>query len=162
MRTEEQAFQDLYVPDYSHCYGCGRLNTDGLQIKTHWQGDETVTLFLPRPHHTAFPGFVYGGLLASLFDCHGVGTAAASAARAQGRAIDGDPPLRFVTASLKVDYLKPTPMGVTLEIRGRATEVKPRKVVIEATLTAGGVVTAKAQVVAVQMPASFLAADQAP
>jgi acyl-coenzyme A thioesterase PaaI-like protein len=162
MHTEERAFQDSYVPDYSHCYGCGRLNTDGLQIKTYWQGDEAVTRFLPRDCHTAFPGFVYGGLLASLFDCHGVGTAAASAARAQGRAIDGDPPLRFVTASLKVDYLKPTPMGVMLEIRGRATEVKARKVVVEATMTADGLVTAKAQVVAVPMPASFPAAARAP
>jgi len=149
-------FQDLYVADYAHCYGCGRLNPDGLQIKTHWEGEESVTRFLPRPYHTAIPGFVYGGLLASLLDCHGTGTAAAAAARAQNRALDSDPPLRYVTASLKVDYLKPTPMGVTLEIRGRAREVKGRKVVVEATLFANGVPTVKAEIVAVQMPVSFL------
>ena len=156
MSTDEPAFQDQYAEDYSHCYGCGRLNPDGLQIKTHWEGDESVTRFLPRPYHTAIPGFVYGGLLASLLDCHGTGTAAAAAARALGRPLGSDPSLRYVTASLKVDYLKPTPAGVTLELRGRAKEVKGRKVVVEATLSAGGVVTAKAEIIAVQMPATFV------
>jgi acyl-coenzyme A thioesterase PaaI-like protein len=156
MSASEPSFQDLYVADYAHCYGCGRLNPDGLQIKTHWEGDESVTRFLPRSYHIAVPGYVYGGLLASLLDCHGTGTAAAAAARAQGRALDGDPPLRYVTASLKVDYLKPTPMGVVLEIRGRAKEVRGRKVVVEATLYANGVATAQAEIVAVQMPDTFL------
>ena len=96
------------------------------------------------------------GVLASLLDCHGTGTAAAAAARVQGRGIDGEPPLRYVTASLKLDYLKPTPMGVTLEIRGRAKEVKARKVVVEATLYANGVATVRGEIVAVQMPETFL------
>jgi acyl-coenzyme A thioesterase PaaI-like protein len=154
--ANEQAFQDLYVPDYSHCYGCGRLNPDGLQIKTYWEGDESVTRYTPGPYHIAVPGFVYGGLLASLIDCHGTGTAAAAAARAQGRSLASAPPLRYVTASLKVDYLKPTPMGVLLEIRGRAKEVKGRKVVVEATLYADGVATVKGEVIAVQMPDTLL------
>ena len=156
MSTEQPAFQDLYREDYAHCYGCGRLNPDGLQIKTFWEGEESVTRYTPRPYHIAIPGFVYGGLLASLLDCHGTGTAAAAAARAQGRSIDSEPPLRYVTASLKVDYLKPTPMGVPLEIRGRAKEVKGRKVVVESTLFANGVATVKSEVVAVQMPDTFL------
>jgi acyl-coenzyme A thioesterase PaaI-like protein len=156
MCKSQPAFQDLYVSDYSYCYGCGRLNPDGLQIKTRWEGEDSVTRFMPRPYHIAIPGFVYGGLLASLLDCHGTGTAAAAAARAQNRALDSDPPLRYVTASLQVDYLKPTPMGVELEIRGRAKEVKGRKVVVEATLFANGVATVKAEIVAVQMPDAFL------
>jgi acyl-coenzyme A thioesterase PaaI-like protein len=157
MSKQQPAFQDLYPEDYSYCYGCGRLNADGLQIKTYWEGDESVTRHTPRPYHIAIPGFVYGGLLASLIDCHGTGTAAAAAARAQGRALDSDPPLRFVTASLKVDYLKPTPLGVELEIRGRAKEVKGRKVVVESTLFASGVATVRGEVIAVQLPEPFRA-----
>ena len=156
MSTHEPAIQDQYAEDYSHCYGCGRLNTDGLQIKTHWEGDEAITRYVPRPCHIAVPGFVYGGLLASLLDCHAIGTAAAAAARALGRELGEDPSLRFVTASLHVDYLRPTPMGVVLEIRGRAKAVKGRVVVVEATLYAGGEATVKAEVVAVQMPDTFL------
>ena len=78
-----QAFQDFYPENVAHCYGCGRLNGHGHQIKTYWEGDESVTRFRPQPYHTAIPGFVYGGLLASLIDCHGTGTAAAAISTAR-------------------------------------------------------------------------------
>ena len=156
MTDPAKAFQDYYPENVAHCYGCGRLNADGLQIRTFWDGDESVTRFVPRPYHTAIPGFVYGGLLASLVDCHGTGTAAAASYRAEGRAMDSEPPFRYVTASLHVDYLKPTPMNVELELRGRVSEIKGRKVVVEVTLLAAGVATVKGEVVAVQMPKTFL------
>ena len=149
---EDKAFQDYYPDDLSHCYGCGRLNPEGLRIQSRWEGDDTVCTFLPRSCHTAIPGYVYGGLIASLIDCHGTGTAAAAAYRSQGRAMDTLPPLRFVTASLQIDYLRPTPLGVPLEVRGRVEEVKGRKVVVAATLSANGQICARGRVVAVQMP----------
>ena len=152
----QKAFQDYYPDDLSHCYGCGRLNEFGLQIKSYWDGEETVCTFFPRPYHTAIPGYVYGGLIASLIDCHGTGTAAAAAYRAEGRPMDTEPPLRYVTASLHVDFLRPTPIGVPLEIRGRVKEIKGRKVVVDATLSAEGEVCARGQVVAVQMPEQMM------
>lgn len=151
-----KAFQDYYADQVAHCYGCGRLNPDGLQIKTFWDGEESVTRFRPRPYHTAIPGFVYGGLLASLVDCHGTGTAAAAAYRAEGRAMDSEPSLRYVTASLRVDYQKPTPMNAELELRGRVKEIKGRKVIVSITVAADGLITATGEVVAVQMPKAFL------
>jgi len=124
-----------------------------LQIKSYWDGDtETICTFTPRPYHTAIPGYVYGGLIASLIDCHCTGTAAAASYRAAGREMDTEPPFRFVTASLHVDYVQPTPLGVPLEIRARVTELKGRKVVMEATLYVKGQVCARGEVVAVQMP----------
>ena len=158
----EKAVQDYYPDDLSHCYGCGRLNEYGHQIKSYWVGEETVCTFHPEPYHTAIPGFVYGGLIASLIDCHGTGTAAAARYRAEGRAMDTEPPLRFVTASLHVDFLRPTPMGVPLEIRGRVTEIKGRKVVVGATLSSGGEVCARGEVVAVQMPENMMPDKAAP
>jgi acyl-coenzyme A thioesterase PaaI-like protein len=146
------AIQDLYPDDLSYCYGCGRLNEHGLQIKSYWDGEEAVAVFTPRPYHIAIPGYVYGGLIASLLDCHATGTAAAAAAQAAGRAPGSEPALRFVTASLRVDYLRPTPLGVPLELRGRAVEVKDRKVVVRATLSAEGEVCARGEVVTVRMP----------
>jgi len=148
----EKAFQDYYPDQMSYCYGCGRLNEFGLQIKSFWEGDETVCIFQPRPYHIAVPGYVYGGLLASLIDCHGTGTASAAAYRAEGRSLESEPPLRFLTASLHVDYLKPTPLGVALEVRGIVQEVKDRKVVITASIKADGNVTVRGEVVAVQVP----------
>lgn len=155
---EQKAFQDLYPDELSYCYGCGRLNEHGLQIKSYWDGEDTVATFLPRPHHTAIPGYVYGGLIASLIDCHATGTAAAAAYRAAGRDMDSEPPFRFVTASLQVDYVRPTPMGVPLEVRGHVTELKGRKVVVDAILSAGGEVCARGRVVAVQMPEQMMPA----
>jgi len=149
------AFQDHYPENVAHCYGCGRLNSAGHQIKTVWEGDESVTRFQPKPEHTAIPGFVYGGLLASLIDCHSTGTAAAAMYRAENRAMDSQPPFRFVTGSLQVSYLKPTPLGPVLEIRGKVREIKGRKVIVDTTVYADGVVTATGEVVALQMPDSF-------
>ncbi len=114
-----------------------------------------MTRFRPRPEHTAIPGFVYGGLLASLIDCHGTGTAAAALYRAEGRELDTLPAFRFVTAALEVEYLAPTPLDAELEVRGRVVERGQRKVVVAATVTARGVVTARGKVVAVPMPRSF-------
>ena len=154
--TTPKAFQDYYPDVLAHCYGCGRLNAFGHQIKSYWDGEESVCHFLPDAQHIAIPGYVYGGLLASLVDCHGTGTAAAAGYRAEKRSMDSEPPLRFLTASLHVDYLKPTPLGVELEVRGRVKEVKGRKVVIEEWLLANGEVTVRGEVVAVQVPASML------
>lgn len=152
-----KAFQDYYPESFAHCYGCGHLNENGHQFKTYWDGEESLTRYTPEAQHTSVPGFVYGGLLASLIDCHSTGTAAAALYRAEGREMDTLPALRCVTASLHVDYLKPTPLNVPLEVRGRVKEVKGRKVVVESTVYANGVATVRGEVVAVQIPDDFLA-----
>ena len=148
----QQAIQDYYPDELSYCYGCGRLNEHGLQLKSYWDGEETVAVFQPRSYHIAVPGYVNGGLIASLIDCHGTGTASAAAYRAAGRDMGTEPALRFVTASLHVDYLRPTLLGIPLEIRGRVKEIQGRKVLVTATVSAEGEVTARGEVVAVQMP----------
>ena len=149
------AFQDHYPQNVAHCYGCGQLKSHGHQIKTVWDGDETVTHFTPKPYHTSIIGYAYGGLIASLIDCHSTGSAAAAMYRQAGRDMDSLPAFRFVTGSLHVDFLKPTPIEGELEIRGRIKEIKGRKVVVETTVYAGGVATVRGEVVAVQMPESF-------
>jgi len=152
----DKAIQDFYPDDLAHCYGCGRLNEHGHQLKTFWDGDETVSRFTPWPEHIAIPGYVYGGLIASLVDCHGTGTAAAAAYREAGREPGTEPPFRFVTASINVRYLRPTPLGVELEVRGKVEEIKGRKVVVSATVSADGEICATGEVVAVQMPENMV------
>ena len=110
----------------------------------------------PQAFQTALPGFVYGGLIASIIDCHGTGSAAAAAYRAQGREMGSDPEIRFVTASLHVNYRRPTPIDKALVLRGQIKEVKDRKVVVEIALYAGDKVCADGQVVAVQVPENWL------
>jgi uncharacterized protein (TIGR00369 family) len=153
--VEDKSFQDYYVDEVSHCYGCGRLNKEGLHVKSFWEGEESVARLTPRPYHIAAPGFVYGGLIASLIDCHGTGTAAAASYRFEGRGMDSKPGIRFVTASLKVDYLRPTPLGVELEARGTVKSIGKRKVVVAIEVSATGTVCARGEVVAVRMPESM-------
>lgn len=148
----EKAFQDYYKDDYSMCYGCGRLNPVGLQIKSYWEGDESVCRFMPRPEHIALPGYVYGGLIASLIDCHGTGTAAASAFRDEGRSMDSEPSHRFVTASLHVDYLRPTPIDTPIDLRGRIKETFKGRYVITVEVFSGDQLCARGEVVAAPMP----------
>ena len=152
----EKSFQDHYPEIYRHCYGCGSNNSRGLQLRSFWDGDEAVAVFLPKEYHTAFPGYVYGGLIASLIDCHCTGTASAAAYRQAGRELGTEPAFRYVTASLHVDYLKPTPLGPPIEIRASVLEIKGRKTVTEAKVSVENIVTARGKVVAVQIPDHFV------
>jgi acyl-coenzyme A thioesterase PaaI-like protein len=150
--TDRAFVQDFYPDDFAWCYGCGRLNASGHQIKTAVEGHEAVARFTPRPEHISVPGFVYGGLIASLVDCHAMGTAAAAVERLEGRDVGDRPAPRFVTAALHVDYLKPTPLGPELELRARATSISGKKVVVEVSVYVAGALTARGNVVAVRMP----------
>jgi acyl-coenzyme A thioesterase PaaI-like protein len=150
-----KAIQDFYRDEFAHCYGCGRLNKDGMQIKSHWDEEESLCQYTPMPYYTGgFPGYAYGGLIASLIDCHGAATASAAKLREEGFSLDDRPLSRFVSASLKVDFLRPTPMGTVLELRGKVKEIKGRKVTVNVTLSAAGEICAKGEVVLVQLPGS--------
>ena len=65
------------------------------------------------------------------------------------------PAPRYVTASLHVDFLKPTPHGPELELVARATDIAGRKVTVQVEVSAAGVVTARGTVVAVALPESM-------
>jgi acyl-coenzyme A thioesterase PaaI-like protein len=147
--------QDLYPDDFSHCYGCGRLNTHGLHVHSFWRDGESEAEFLPEPHHMAMPGYVYGGLLASLVDCHAMATAAAATMAAAGQRPGVDPTPRFVTASLQVDYLRPTPLGPVLRLRSSVAESGARKVIVQVSVTADGTEVVRGRVVAVPIPPSM-------
>lgn len=148
-----KAIQDYYSDEYAHCFGCGRLNIDGMQIKTYWNGEESVCHVMPKPYFTGgFPGYLYGGLIASLIDCHGAATASAAKLSEKVFALDDQPLLRFVTVSVKVDYLKPTPMGKMLELRGRIGEIRARKVIVNVTLSDRGDIRALGEVTLVPLP----------
>lgn len=148
-----RAFQDS-IP-HNHCWGCGTLNPHGLQIKSFWEGEESVCRLQPRPEFMAGPTDVlYGGLIASIIDCHCICTAIADSYRAAGREIGSEPLLWSVTASLKVDYLAPTPLAKPVELRARVREIKGRKRIIDCALRSDGGECARAEVIAVEVPAS--------
>ncbi len=148
----EKAFQDYYPDDYSHCYGCGCENKHGHKIKSYWDGDESVCRFTPDDKYSGgMKDILYGGLIASLIDCHGAATAAAGKAKELGITMEKGKMPRFVTASLKVDYIAPTPLGVELEIRGSVKEIKNRKLTVSVNLTCENKICAKGELIMIQI-----------
>ena len=148
-----KAFQDYYPDRFSHCYGCGKSNPHGHHLKSYWDGEDTVARFTAGPELSGgVPDHVYGGMVASLLDCHGTASAAAFAYRAAGRSMDdGGEFMRFVTASLKVDFLRPTPIGVELVVKGQLRSIDGRKVLVSLSLGAGDQMCARGEMLAVQL-----------
>ena len=132
-----QALQDRYAPN-NRCFGCGPANEKGLRIKSFVQGEETVATWTPSPWHEAFTGMLNGGIIGALLDCHSNWTAAWHLMKARGEAT---PPCT-VTADFHVKLLKPTPSGSEVTLRAKVAESKEDRALIEATLEAGGKVTA--------------------
>ncbi|WP_144513146.1 PaaI family thioesterase [Bacillus sp. FJAT-22090] len=156
MENDVHAIQDDYPDDFAWCYGCGRLNEDGYHFRTYWNGSKTETMYEPNEKHIAIPGFVYGGLIASLIDCHGTGSAALALHKKNGFEPGSEEvPPRFVTGSLHVDFLKPTPQKVTLKAVGTVEEIHPKKWKVTTEVFAGDTLCAKGEVIAVVMPANF-------
>lgn len=151
------AFQDYYPEKFSHCYGCGKSNTHGHHLKSYWDGEDTVARFTVPPEFSGgVPDHVYGGMVASLLDCHGTASAAAFAYRAACREMgDSGEFMRFVTASLKVDFLRPTPIEVELVVRGRLLGIDGRKVRVSLSLSAGDQTCARGEMLAVRFGPSI-------
>jgi acyl-coenzyme A thioesterase PaaI-like protein len=149
----QKAFQDCYPEEYAHCFGCGFLNNHGLQIKSYWDGEESVCRYQPPIYYTGgYPNNVYGGFIASLIDCHSAATASAAILRDQGLELETSLLPRCVTASLKVDYRKPTPVDTIIELRSRVIEIKGRKVIVSTIVTAGGEMRAEGHAIMVRLP----------
>jgi acyl-coenzyme A thioesterase PaaI-like protein len=132
------SLQDRYAPTTA-CFGCGPANDKGLRIKSRVEGDDVVLDWQPEPHHEAFPGFVNGGIIGVLFDCH---CNWAAAYHLMTRAGAAEPPFT-VTAEYAVTLRKPTPSGVPLHLRARVVESTDNRAVVEATLAADGMERAR-------------------
>jgi len=145
------ALQDVW-PDAT-CYGCGPANVHGLRIKSYWSedGSEVVSTFQPRPEHNAgFPNVAYGGLVASLIDCHSIWTAIAHTYRAEGREHGSPPSISYVTGSLNVRYLQPTAIDRPILLLARVTDLQPRKATVHCAVYSGAAMTAEGEVLAVR------------
>lgn len=133
------SLQMRFAPE-ARCFGCGPKNADGLRIRSYEAGDGTVvTTWHPRPEHEAFDGFVNGGIIGTLIDCHSNWTAI-SALMARNR-LEAAP--STVTAELTVQFQRPTASTEPMRLVGRAVEVRDDRVTVETTVVVGDVTTAK-------------------
>lgn len=146
------ALQDVWMG--ATCYGCGPANEHGLHIKSYWNDDGTavVATFHPQPKFNAgFPNVMYGGLVASLIDCHSIWTAIAWAYREEGRPHGSAPSISYVTGKLEVSFRQPTPLDAPIKLSARVESSHGRKSEVHCTLGTDDVVTAEANVLAVRI-----------
>lgn len=149
-----------HMPD-NVCFGCGTANPDGLQIKSFWEGEEAVCYWDSQEKYHGWAGILNGGVLATLIDCHCMGTAMAAAYRAEGRGLDSKPVYRYATGTLTVRYLKPTP-NTRIELRATVQEIKGRKTTLQCKVFAEASQTAEATVVALRVADSSQDAEGNP
>ncbi len=139
-----ESLQDICFPD-GHCYGCGPAHPEGLHIKSYWSDDGryVVCRFDPPARFTSgFRNAMYGGMIASLIDCHSNWTAMAFGYKAEGREPGTLPLIASVTGSLGVKYLKPTPMDRTIHLRAWVEGQVGRKTRVHCELGPEGEITA--------------------
>ena len=119
-------------------------------LKSYWDGDDPIARFSPGPDYSGgVPDHFYGGMIASLFDCHGAASTAAFKCRAMNREVGSEgEPIRYVTASLKVDFRRPTPMGTEVTIKGKLRSIEGRRVWIDLTLFARSEICATGEMLA--------------
>ena len=149
---DKMALQDFWPK--GSCFGCGPANQHGFQLKSYWSEDEKyiVATFDPQPQYNAgFPNVMYGGLIASLIDCHSIWTAISFTYRAEGRDHGAPPSISYVTGQLTVKYLKPTPLDQTIHLKARVEGEVGRKTNVICELGTAAEVTAAGEVIAVRI-----------
>lgn len=116
---EELCVQQAYTPE-SQCFGCGPAHPNGLNVRSHRIENGMVANFSISSTYCAFPGIINGGIVSTIFDCHGNWTAAIEL---MDRSCLPKPPLTL-TASMFMSFKEPTPPDVPLTIRSNVMSVK--------------------------------------
>ena len=135
---EARSLQERFAPE-GRCFGCGPANERGLRIRSFEADDGTVVAdWQPRPEHEAFEGFVNGGVLGTLIDCHSNWTGVAAMLARSGDMVAPS----TVTAEYSVRFRRPTRSDRPLRLIGRAMDVGEDRVTVETSIEVDGVTTA--------------------
>ena len=146
MSADDRSLQEQYFPDLP-CFGCGPANDKGLRLRSHVRPDGTVTaLFTPWPEHDNGLGYLNGGIIGTVLDCHSAAAVMLEAER------QGWPPLpgadlSYVTAGLDVRFLRPAPLHETVELHAVVTDADEPQMTVAVELRFDGKVRAEATAV---------------
>lgn len=149
MSEEKKYFQDAMPGNV--CFGCGNDNHEGLKIKSFWEGNESICLWNSEEKYHGWSNLMNGGIIATIIDCHCMGTAMAHAYREEKRPLDSSPEYRYATGTLSVKYIAPTSNNREVELRAVVTEVKGKKTVLKCDFFSQGKKTAEANVIAIRV-----------
>lgn len=133
------------------CFGCGIHNSNGLQIKSYWDGDTAICEWMSEERYHGWANLMNGGIMATLIDCHCMCTAMAHAYKVEGRPLDSEPEYRYATGTLNIKYLKPTSNTKPVTLKAKVVEVKNRKTTLTCEFSSEGQTTAVAEVIAIRV-----------
>lgn len=117
--SPERSVQEAYTPE-STCYGCGPGAPDGLKMRSFRIPNGLQANVMLADKYCAFPNIINGGIISTLFDCHGNWTAAIAL---MDRSVLPRPPLTL-TFELLVNFKEPTPPGQPLVVRSQVAKLK--------------------------------------
>jgi acyl-coenzyme A thioesterase PaaI-like protein len=136
------SIQETYYPTLT-CFGCGHANERGLRLRSYEVDGGVQATFAPWPEHDNGGGYLNGGIISTLLDCHGAAAVLLEAHR-KGWKPAGGSGLSFVTAGLDVRFLRPTPLREPVELTAELLAVAESEMTVVSQVLGNGRTTATA------------------
>lgn len=141
--TEEVLSIQQRLYPQTACFGCGPINTKGLQLRSYARDGVIVATFEPSPEHDNGLGYLNGGIISTLLDCHSAAAVLLEAEERGWRALPGGV-MPFVTAGLDVRFLRPAPLYEAVALRAAVLRASELEITAEVQLVADGKTRASA------------------
>lgn len=143
-----------YIQDHMHgnvCFGCGKDNHEGLQIKSYFEDQLSICEWMPEEKHNGWKGVLCGGIMAVLIDCHCICTAIAHAHKLESLPLESNKYITYATGTMTIKYLKPAYNDQPVVLKAYIKEVKGRKIVVGCDAFTDGIKTTEAEVIAIRI-----------
>src|SRR3984885_1076792 len=129
----------------NHCFGCGAANRTGLRLKFLVDEQQHVISRFKVPRRfEGPPGYVHGGVIATLLD-----EAMSKANRQRGSVA--------MTRQMEVEYLRPVPLNTPIRITAQHRSAAGRKHHCEAeTASEDGIILARGRALLIAMAPGYL------
>jgi acyl-coenzyme A thioesterase PaaI-like protein len=126
------SIQDRLAPELT-CFGCGPANANGLRLRSFPGPDGATATFTPWPEHDNGLGYLNGGIISTVLDCHSAAAVLDEADRRGWGPLPGAS-LAYVTAGLDVRYLRPAPLTEPVTLRAVVSEAGESAMTVDVEL----------------------------
>lgn len=135
--VSDKSIQERHFPTTT-CFGCGPANPSGMHVRSYRAHDDTVVgSFTPSPDHNNGLGLVHGGVISTVLDCHS-GAVVFQAAIDRGWISEHSLVVPFVTARFHVSFLRPTPLGPSVDLWAQIEQLTEQQAITNAELRFDG------------------------
>jgi acyl-coenzyme A thioesterase PaaI-like protein len=136
------SIQERLYPETT-CFGCGPANPRGLRLRSFPDDGFVRAAFVPSPEHDNGLGYLNGGIIATVLDCHSGAAVFHRADELGWHALAGTG-FPYVTAGLDLAYLRPAPLREASELRAVVTSADEDRMTVDVELLWDGRTRARA------------------